>query len=44
MSNYNGGWALILIALAEVVVFAWIYGIAEITIILLILKAWQSQV
>jgi len=26
MQNYNGGWALILIAIAEVVVFAWIYG------------------
>jgi len=26
MGYYSGGWSLVLIALAEVVVFAWIYG------------------
>jgi len=26
MGYYNGGWSLILIAIAEVAVFAWIYG------------------
>jgi len=26
MSYYNGGWSLILISIAETVVFAWIYG------------------
>jgi len=26
MSYYSGGWSIILIAICEVVLFAWIYG------------------
>ena len=26
MGYYNGGWSAILIAISEVIVFAWIYG------------------
>jgi len=33
MSYYNGGWSLILTALAEVTVFAWVYGMVYITTI-----------
>jgi len=37
MGYYSGGWSLILIAIAEVVVFAWFYGIIYLFIIIVVI-------